>query len=115
MTQEHSGGMAIAVMREALELIAAPMRPDGTWNRDRAACQQIAARAVANFEKADGQEPLTCTWTLDDEDSGTWASSCGELWSFIDGGPAENRVSYCHHCGKKVVIAAHETKQRGAS
>jgi len=50
----------------------------------------------------------TCTWALDDEESGTWASSCGELWSFIDGGPAENRVSYCHHCGGKVVIG--ETK-----
>lgn len=47
-------------------------------------------------------QPLTCTWTLDDEESGTWASSCGELWSFIDGGPDENRVSYCHHCGGKV-------------
>lgn len=33
-------------MRSALELIAAPMRPDGTWNRDRAACQAIAAQAL---------------------------------------------------------------------
>jgi hypothetical protein len=33
-------------MREALELIAAPMRPDGTWNRERLACQQIAVAAL---------------------------------------------------------------------
>lgn len=26
----------------ALHLIAAPMRPDGSWNRDRKACQLIA-------------------------------------------------------------------------
>ena len=32
--------------RAALELIASPMRPDGTWNRDRAACQQIAREAI---------------------------------------------------------------------
>jgi hypothetical protein len=51
-------------------------------------------------------QPLTCAWTLDDEESGTWASSCGELWSFIDGGPDENRVSYCHHCGGKVIKGA---------
>ena len=38
-------------MREALELIAAPKRPDGTWNRDRAACQQIAAEALAKEEQ----------------------------------------------------------------
>jgi len=33
-------------LREALELIAAPMRPDGTWNRERLACQQIAVAAL---------------------------------------------------------------------
>lgn len=33
-------------MRAALELIAAPRRPDGTWNRDREACRQIAAEAL---------------------------------------------------------------------
>jgi hypothetical protein len=35
-----------ARLREALELIAAPMRPDGTWNRERLACQQIAVAAL---------------------------------------------------------------------
>jgi hypothetical protein len=52
----------------------------------------------------------TCTWTPEEDDNmpGTWASSCGELWSFMDGGPVENRVTYCHHCGGKVVIG--ETK-----
>ena len=48
----------------------------------------------------------TCEWTLDDDESATWASSCGELWSFIDGGPKENRVTYCHHCGKLAAINA---------
>lgn len=37
-------------MREALELIAAPKRPDGTWNRDREACRQIAAEALGRYE-----------------------------------------------------------------
>lgn len=49
----------------------------------------------------------TCTWTeQDDKDMpGTYESSCGEMWSFIDGGVKENRVTYCHHCGGKVVPA----------
>lgn len=36
-----------ARLREALELIAAPMRPDGTYNRDRRACELLAKEALA--------------------------------------------------------------------
>jgi hypothetical protein len=36
--------------REALELIAAPQRPDGTWNRDREACRQLAAEALGRYD-----------------------------------------------------------------
>ena len=35
----------------ALEIIAAPMRPDGTYNRDRAACGSIARAALATSAK----------------------------------------------------------------
>lgn len=31
---------------EVLQLISTPMRPDGTWNRDREACRQLAAEAL---------------------------------------------------------------------
>ena len=37
-------------MRKALELIAAPMRPDGTWNRDREACRELAAEALGRYD-----------------------------------------------------------------
>ena len=47
-----------------------------------------------------------CEWSLEDEDNGIWQSSCGELWSFTDGGPKENRVSFCHHCGKPAIVRA---------
>lgn len=33
-------------LREALELIALPVRPDGTWNRDRQACMELAREAL---------------------------------------------------------------------
>lgn len=39
-----------ASLREALELIAAPMRPDGTWNRDRQACGDLARAALSHHE-----------------------------------------------------------------
>lgn len=41
----------IARLRAALELIAAPMRPDGSYNRDRAACGSIAREALAASAK----------------------------------------------------------------
>lgn len=37
-------------LAEALRLIAAPQRPDGSWNRDREACRQIAEEALRNQE-----------------------------------------------------------------
>ena len=59
------------------------------------------------------QQRETCTWTeQDDKDMpGTYTSSCGEMWSFIDGGVKENRVTYCHHCGGKVVPASPQEKK----
>ena len=40
-------------MRAALELIAAPMRADGTWNRDREACRQLAAEALGRYDDSE--------------------------------------------------------------
>ena len=42
--------LATMEMRSALELIAAPPRPDGTWNRDREACRQMAVEALGRHE-----------------------------------------------------------------
>jgi hypothetical protein len=74
--------------------------PD-TWGKVYRAMLAAAPEATAS-------EPAGCTWTQQDDEHmpGTWASSCGELWSFNDGGPKENRVSYCHHCGGKVNLTA---------
>jgi hypothetical protein len=36
----------VARLREALELIACPERPDGTYNRDRRACELLAKEAL---------------------------------------------------------------------
>ncbi len=33
-------------VRCALQLIATPQRPDGTWNRDREACRILAEEAL---------------------------------------------------------------------
>lgn len=47
-----------------------------------------------------------CTWKLTDWEALIWESSCGEAWSFIDGGPEENRVRFCQGCGKPVTVVS---------
>lgn len=49
----HELRAMIASYREALDLIAAPERPDGTYNRDRKACEQIARAALSKHVTAD--------------------------------------------------------------
>jgi len=68
--------------------------------------KQLLAYGAAH--RLAGQQRETCTWTEQDNKDmpGTYESSCGEMWSFIDGGVKENRVTYCHHCGGKVVPAS---------
>jgi len=76
---------------------------------DRAHIELIAAfHQYGASQRLAGQQRETCTWTeQDDKDMpGTYTSSCGEMWSFIEGGLKENRVTYCQHCGGKVVPAS---------
>lgn len=67
---------------------------------------RVRAAVVAAIEQL--TKDAACTWTQDPdfEMGDTWDSSCGEKWSFVDGGPEQNRVRYCHACGGKVGIAA---------
>jgi hypothetical protein len=60
-------------------------------------------------------EPLTCIWTEQDDDDmpETYASACGEMWSFTDGGVSENNVRFCQGCGKKVVVAIRQPLPTG--
>ena len=50
-----------------------------------------------------------CVWTEDTD--GLWETSCGRSWTFIEGGPEENGVRYCHGCGKPVRIADEPNKE----
>lgn len=61
----------------------------------------LPARAAVAAALEQLTKAASCTWTQDPdfEMGDTWDSSCGEKWSFIDGGPEHNRVRYCHGCG----------------
>lgn len=46
--------LKLSEYESALNLIAAPKRPDGTFNRDREACQKLAADALTELVSRDG-------------------------------------------------------------
>lgn len=41
-----------------------------------------------------------CYWTEDPD--GQWETSCGNTFVIIDGSPADNDMTYCCYCGKKL-------------
>ncbi len=63
--------------------------------------QELRER-LAEYEDA---PTSSCLWSPDVEFEGdTWDSSCGAKWSFIEGGPFENNVAFCHKCGKPLIV-----------
>lgn len=71
----------------------------------------------ARLRAAQAAQPAQdgCLWTPEDDDNmpGTYASACGELWTFTEGGPVENGCKFCHGCGGSVLIAAPAHKEQG--
>ncbi len=57
-TENERLNNALEVAAYTLGLIASPMRPDGTYNRDRRACEQLARDALDKMEGiCGGYEP----------------------------------------------------------
>jgi hypothetical protein len=56
-------------------------------------------------ERLKAVQPAPCTWTQspDPHMPDTFNATCGVVWTFTDGGPAENDVRFCPGCGNKVV------------
>ena len=52
----------------------------------------------------------TCEWSEEDPWGSmpdTWQTSCGNLFSFTDGGPTENEMKFCCYCGKRLAEIKH--------
>jgi len=46
-----------------------------------------------------------CVWAECDpltDDLPRWDTTCGQSFTFIDGGPAENGIKFCCYCGHPV-------------
>jgi hypothetical protein len=64
-------------------------------------------------EKNAGAQPAACTWTksADPHMPDTFDATCGVVWTFTDGGPAENDVRFCPGCGAVVSVADPEPEE----
>jgi hypothetical protein len=58
-------------------------------------------------------QPAPCTWkkSNDPHMPDTFNATCGVVWTFTDGGPAENGVNFCPGCGAAVSVADPEPEE----
>lgn len=52
--------------------------------------------------------PATCLWTYNPD--GYWQTACGDQFCITEGTPAENRMRYCHYCGRQIAAPASEPR-----
>lgn len=43
----------------------------------------------------------TCKWETDW--SGVWFTECGNVFTFDEGGPEENKAKFCQYCGGRLI------------
>lgn len=58
-------------------------------------------RIVVDAPAVDAVPVVHGRWRQDDEDAWT-CTACGNMWTFLDGGPNENNAKYCPMCGAKM-------------
>ena len=61
------------------------------------------ANALATTPSAQEEAVRICEWS-NDEYEYSWDTGCGQKWGFVEGGPKENRMHFCHACGGKLTI-----------
>lgn len=74
---------------------------NGAWKGDYKRYEtQLAFEAwQASKERC---QPKDCAWTYDD-DSESYDTQCGQLFTIIEGTPDENHMAFCAYCGGHLV------------
>ncbi len=70
-----------------------------------AASPDVVLALIARIAELE-RDAAPCVWKPEDDDNmpGTYASCCGELWTFTEGGLIENGMKFCHHCGNPIAL-----------
>jgi hypothetical protein len=88
----------MAKIREALDVAYDFKRDDYSINTYGA---YIKWREEA-LALLDAKRPSECHWS-GDEFTSDWYGDCGIEFTFIDGTPTENEMTYCPKCGGKLI------------
>ena len=72
----------------------------GSVESERIVCKGIGWNVADRFELVNTCEPKVCNWEADSE--GNYSTSCGEIFTLIDGTPTENGMRFCCYCGKSL-------------
>ena len=98
-------GFSYAIsMREmkSMYLVVQPCVLDSITNAVRK-MMEIGKETTTGLALEDKHLPLgatrqdVCIWTQDSD--GLWNTSCSKKWEIIEGGPTDNEMHFCHHCG----------------
>lgn len=102
-------GVSTELLDTALALLDTATPEPETKTAAHRHCEQRLEAALAEnvtlkarrVEPRAPSPPPTCEWAEDGD--GIWQTSCGGSWQFFDDGPTENKVTFCHRCGKTCV------------
>ena len=69
--------------------------------------------AYGASQRLAGQQRETCTWTEQDDPNlpGVYATGCGGMFVFNEGGVKDHGFSYCQYCGNEIALAASPQEQ----
>ena len=100
-------GYAISMLEmKSMYLVVQPCVLDRITHEVRK-MMEIGKEATTGLALADKQihpgvtRQDVCIWTQDSD--GTWNTSCSKTWEFIEGGPTDNEMHFCHHCGGELI------------
>ena len=65
--------------------------------RDRCSYKEAQRKLSEAIDVVVGNVQAVCTWREDDD--GYYATDCGHMHSFFNGGPKQNFHSFCPYCG----------------
>ena len=113
ISEDYAYGLleAAHMIEEAPAVDAVPMthdldssdlirRKDVLWITKETGAWETQNR-VRELPAVDAAPVVHGRWRQDDEDAWT-CTACGNVWTFLDGGPNENNAKYCPVCGAKM-------------
>jgi rRNA maturation endonuclease Nob1 len=55
-------------------------------------------------------DPHQCQWAADCD--GNFDTQCGQCFTFIDGGPEDNKARFCCFCGGKIRVKPYKEEEQ---